>query len=294
MKTNRISTIFFLTILCLLFVSAPVLAEQTVTAVKVTSAPVLDGVGNDKVWDSAQTTLVKDIRLDKVVKMKALSTDDMVFFLIEYPDEKENRLHKPWVWDKEAGVYRMGKEREDTFYFKWNMEDREVDLSNFSDDDYVADIWYWKAHRTDPAGYADDKFHVFSSTTGKKAKEIMSKGGKKRYLVRNGDEGKAAQKKVFATTYKGDVLESYKTVIPEGSRADVRAKGLWKDGTWTIEFGRKLHTGNKDDAQLSRDPGKKHQFGVSILSLYGEPVDNTKFSFYGQGRISETLYLVFQ
>jgi hypothetical protein len=231
--------------------------------------------------------------MDVDIKLKTVYTDDMIYFLVQYPDSTEDKLHKPWVWNKDLEIYRAGKQREDTFIFKWNMEKREVDLSNFSDNNYTADLWYWKAHRTNPAGYADDKSQVFASEPGKKATELKSKTGKKRYLMRLGDTGKPAQKKQVLTEYKGDLKPQYIHTKPEGSRADVRAKGRWKQGTWTIEFGRKLTTGNADDVQFSA-LNKKYLFGVSIKSLYGEPFNDSAPNFYGQGRISEKLYLVFK
>jgi hypothetical protein len=279
----------------IVFMSNPVHSAQTINAVKVTQAPAIDGSGNDAAWKSAHTYTIYDERTKVDIILKAVYSADMVFFLVQYPDSNENILHKPWVWDKELEAYKIGTDREDTFIFKWNMEKKKVDLSNFSDDAYTADVWYWKANRTNPAGYADDKSQVLASTTpGKKAKEITSKTGKKRYLVRIGDKGKSAQKKTILAGYKGDIQNQYISRTPEGSRADVRAKGVWKDGTWTIEFGRKLNTGNADDVQFNPASKKKYLFGISIKSLYGEAIDNSKVNWYGQGRISEKLYLIFQ
>jgi hypothetical protein len=173
------------------------------------------------------------------------------------------------------------------------MKDKEVDRSNFSDDLYTADVWYWKGNRTDPVGYADDKHHILAAEPGKKAKELKSKSGKTRHLMRIGDAGKSAQKKQIFTEYQGDVISQYSIVNPEGSRADIRAKGTWKNGVWTIEFGRKLRTGNADDLQLDPASGKKYLFGVSIAGLYANKIDKTAPHWYGQGRISEPLYLVF-
>jgi hypothetical protein len=269
-------------------------ASQIITSVKVKTAPVIDGLSTDPAWKTSHAIKVKDKRTGGEITIKSVYTDSMVFFLVRYPDATEDRLHKPWVWDKELKAYKIGPQREDTFVFKWNMEAKDVDLSNFSDDSYTADIWYWKANRTDPAGYADDKMHVLASNPGKKALEITSKKGAKRYLMRLGDEGKPAQKKRILTEYKGEIMDQYISTKPDGSRADVLAKGVWKDGYWTIEFGRNLNTGHPDDVQFKPSSDRKYQFGVSIAGLYGEPVDIAKPHWYGQGRISEMLYLVFK
>ncbi len=274
-------------------ITAPVYGAQDIAAAKVTTAPVLDGSANDAVWAQAQTYTIYDERMKADITLKAVYTNDMVYFLVQYPDQTEDRLHKPWVWNKDLEIYSVGKQREDTFIFKWNMEKQEIDLSNFSEDTYTADLWYWKAHRTDPAGYSDDKSQVLAAETGKKAKELVSKRGKKRFLVRLGDEGTSAQKKKVLTDYQGEIQPQYISRQPSGSRADVKAKGSWKDGMWTIEFGRQLVTGYKDDVQF-KNLKKKYLFGVSIKSLYGEQFDDSSPNFYGQGRISEKLYLTFK
>lgn len=283
-----------LTVLLILFLITPGLtyADQTVEAFKVKGAPVIDGEGDDGAWKSARTYTIRDQRLDVDITLKAVRSDDALFFLVSFPDEEESRLHKPWVWNKDLEVYQFGPQREDTFTFKWNMSGKKINLSNFSDDDYRADVWYWKANRTDPAGFADDKMHILSSEAAKKSNSIVSKSGKQRHLLRLGDKGRPAQDKRLLTEYQGDVLDQFVSQAPDGSKADVRAKGIWKDGRWTVEFERKLDTGNDDDVRFESTPGKKYLFGVSIAGLYAEEIDTAKKHPYGQGRISEPLYLV--
>lgn len=287
-------TVIFGIILCIILFSGFAQSAQSLIAARVKQAPVIDGLSKDKAWESAKAITVRDKRVDVDVTIKTVYTKEMVFFLVRYPDSSEDRLHKPWVWNKEIEAYMLGPQREDTFTFKWNIGNKEVDLSNFSDDNYTADIWYYKANRTCPCGYADDKFHILSSTSGKKSKKLTSKTGKKRYLVRIADEGISCYKKRLLTSYQGELQNQYESRTPEHSRADIRAKGVWKNEYWTIEFGRKLNTGHADDIRFDPVSGKKYQFGISIAGLYGEVVDKTKPHWYGQGRISETLYLVFQ
>jgi hypothetical protein len=276
-----------------LLLTAPVQGAQDLKIVKVDKAPTLDGTADDAAWSSAKAVTVTDYRDKDKITLKAVLNGDMVFFLVTFPDKEENALHKPWVWDKEMGVYTLGPQREDGFTFKWNMETGDVDLSNFSDDSYKADVWYWKAGRTNPAGYADDKHHVLADSAGKSAKELKSTSGKTKYLMRIGDAGTSAQKKRILTDYQGDVQDQYESRKPDGSRADVMAKGVWKAGAWTIEFARKLDTGHDDDLKMDASSGSRYLFGVSVYGLYGDDVDDSKPHLYGQGRISEKLYLVF-
>ena len=80
--------------------------------------------------------------------------------------------------------------------------------------------------------------------------------------------------------------------IPAGSRADVKAKGVWSYGRWTIEFARTLQTGNGDDIQF--DVSKDYLFGVSRYEIAGrEPALELKQPLYGSGDISEALTLRF-
>lgn len=269
-------------------------ASQDIIPTKVIEPPVIDGVSTEKAWEGIKSYKVKDVSTETVVTIKSVYTDDMIYFLVNYPDATENRLHKPWIWDKDMESYTLGPQREDTFTLKWNMMDHEVDLSSFSDDDYTADIWYWKANRTDPSGYADDKYDILSAVPQSKSQEVESRTGKKRFLLRLPDGGTPSYKNIILTAYERDMADQFSHIIPEGSLGDIHAKGAWKEGIWTIEFGRRLDTGQPDDIQLNPQAGKKYLFGISIPGLYGEPLDKKAAHWYGQGRISEPLFLTFE
>lgn len=293
MKTKGIiSSLLITSALILSFGTA--LASQDIISTKVKESPAIDGVFNDKVWEGIKSYKVKDVRTEADVTIKSVYTDDMIYFLLSYPDATEDRLHKPWVWDKEMESYILGPQREDTFTIKWNMMDHKVDLSSFSDDDYTADIWYWKANRTDPSGYADDKYDIISAVPQNKSQEVVSRTGKKRYLLRMSDEGNPSYQNIILTGYKSDMIDQFLHLKPSGSMADILAKGTWKEGVWTVEFGRKLDTGHSDDILLNPRSGKKYLFGISIPGLYGEPIDKKAAHWYGQGRISEPLFLIFK
>ena len=148
------------------------------------------------------------------------------------------------------------------------------------------------AHRTDPSGYADDKTHVYSPLQTPNSKFVISKSGLRFYLVRKGDSGEAAYKTIIHPDRIGDRAPTYRHVTPRGSRADVRAKGVWRDGTWTVEFSRKLMTGQIDDIQFDRR--KAYQFGVSRFEIAGRR-RNPKLEepYFGAGEITEMLTLRF-
>ena len=269
-------------------------AEQRaeLVAVKVASAPTIDGVGDDSVWSRAKAFVTHDPLAKVDLTVKAVYTADSIYVLATFPDSTENRMHKTQVWVPDQDRYRIGVDREDTFVIKWNMEPAPVDLRVDADAPYKADIWFWKAHRTDPSGHADDKMHVYSALQTPGSKTVISKRGVRFYLTRPGDAGKAAYETLVHPTHIGDKAPLYRHVNPQGSRADVHAKGVWRNGMWTVEFARKLVTGNADDIQF--DAGRTYQFGVSRFEVAGRK-RNPKLEepYFGAGEITEPATLRF-
>ena len=176
-----------LLVLFLLSMAGLVAAATEVPSIVVPKAPVLDGNGQDAAWKNVQPQVIVDTASGKKILLRSVYTADKVFFLVQYPDAAQNFLHKPWVWNDGSLMYEVGPHREDTFVFKWNMMDKDVNLSSFSDDNYRADVWYWKANRTNPAGFADDKTQILADTPSKKSTEKSSLSGKKRHLSRLSD-----------------------------------------------------------------------------------------------------------
>lgn len=269
-------------------------AAQEVPSMRVDVAPVIDGLDDDPAWQETKPVAVKDRASGAMILIRSVHTGEALYFSVRFPDNARNPLHKPWLWNAEQRAYDEGPHREDTFVFKWNMAGRPVDLSNFSDDDYTADIWYWKANRTDPAGYADDKTHHLGSQPAKGATELTSATGRTRFLTRSSDAGKAAYTEYTPSAHEGQSVDRYPPATPQGSRADVRAKGRWDNGMWHIEFERRLDTGHDDDVRFDPAGGGSYLFGVSIFSLYGRPHDPDSPNYYGRGRISAPLLLTFR
>ncbi len=288
-KALIVSLVFFL-----LQMAGHVMAATEVHSVKVENAPTLDGHDQDAEWKSVKPQVIVDTASGKKILLRSVYTADKVFFLVQFPDAAENFLHKPWVWNDGSLMYEAGPHREDTFIFKWNMMDKDVNLSNFSDDNYRADVWYWKANRTNPAGFADDKTQILADTPSKKSTEKTSVSDKKRHLSRLSDAGKPPYETYKTSEFEGHLVDAFPPAAPEGSRGDVHAKGVWNGGTWVVEFARALNTGHDDDLQFDPASGKSYLFGVSIFSLYGNQLETATPNLYGMGRISEHLKLTFQ
>ncbi|RKZ37153.1 MAG: hypothetical protein DRQ37_02520 [Gammaproteobacteria bacterium] len=283
-----------LTTLLVSLVLAPVAATAAQLRVaKVVALPAVDGRADDPAWSGAQPLVVQDAVAGIPIELRAVYSNDEIFVLARYPDDTENRVHKALVWNAERGIYEMGPTREDTLVLKWNMSPYDVDLTLSSEQPYKADIWFWKANRTDSIGFADDKYHFYSSQRLQKAKVLISNNGALFYLKRQGDAGRSAYKSLLYSERVGDTVRKFENRTPEASRADAKAKGRWHAGEWTIEFRRRLNTGHGDDLQF--DPTHQYQFGVSRFEVAGrKPDPTTEQPNHGAGEIGKVITLVFE
>ena len=151
------------------------------------------------------------------------------------------------------------------------------------------DLVQWRAHRSNPVGMADDGYvldwrnfdagaNPFASNMDAKTKQPRymfdaAKAGNKAFSdqspPKNGGVLLLGQNAVpfdaNAGWKAGDLLPQY-TVSAEnakGSAADNKhAKGVWKDGTWTLVWARPLNLRNADDKALQE--GKRYTFSFAV------------------------------
>lgn len=266
--------------------------DQTIVSKKVGSAPIVDGKGSDAVWSQATEYTSYDPLSKVTFTIKTIYTKKEVFFLISFPDKDKSVQHKTWVWDKGKEMYTKGNDREDALCLKFNMMSNPVDI-RLGDDEYMTDLWFWKACRSNPAGYLDDKTQQLSKTKLPKSSKVTSTSGKTMYLIRKGDAGKSSYKSKILADYQGDEVPAYDIRKPQGSRADVKGTGIWSNGVWTIEISRKLNTGHSDDVTFV--PGKVYQFGISRYEIAGKKRNSTLTEpLFNSGEISEILTLKFK
>jgi len=72
---------------------------------------------------------------------------------------------------------------------------------------------------------------------------------------------------------------------PDGSRGDVLHSAVWKDGTWTHEFKRRLNTGHpEDDAIFDLAKSREYEFSVSIFNNSGRGEIPPGHTTYGDGQ----------
>lgn len=266
-------------------------AEQLI-ALKSAEQLTVDGMEQESMWSKAKPIVVHDPIAKIDITAKALYNKQDIFLLVRFPDPDENRIHKRWVWNKSQKVYEMGPEREDVFIVKWFMEFDPHGLSLFAGKPHKADIWYWKANRTDPTGYADDKIQFLKTEHERRATKITTSDATALYLTRKGDQGSAAYTSILVVDYKSDREPRFENSPPTGSRADVKAKGIWQDGEWTIEFKRALDTGHDDD--LALEINKTYTLGLSRFEVAGNRIDlNSEQPLYGSGDVHQAIHLSF-
>ena len=233
----------------------------------------IDPNPQNTIWSNAPAITTLDYATGRLITIKSVHTKSDIAFLVMFPDKTKSVSHKTLKWDKAEGVYRQLPDREDSFIFKWSMVGNKANLSIQKPIAHKADIWYWKAQRTNPIEHADDKMQIFQKGSLKGSAKVLSSDKGDYYLLRKSDEGTSAYKENLYYEYEGNVIQKYTYKEPSGSRGDIAAKGIWKDGIWVIMFSRKLNTGSSDDLQFKI--GDTYLFGVSLYEIAGGNVDKT-------------------
>ncbi|GEM_PF-287917 len=260
---------------------------------KVTQAPEIDGQGNDPVWTKAQVIQTLDFSSQRPIEITAVHDGVNVYMRVKYPDQAPSVTHKSWVWDAKNDFYKQGFDREDMFVIKWSMQGNDIDMALRHANPHTADIWFWKACRTNPMGYWDDKRHEMTAEHVQKSLEIKSANGSHAHLRRIGDKGKQAYSEVFPSEFNTQFVKRYVNEKPAGSRGDVSGKGVWKDGYWTIESKRLLQTGNEDDLQMQQ--GGQYLFGVACYEIAGTKIDLAYSQpLYRTGDVFDRIILVIE
>lgn len=251
-------------------------AAQELKAVKVKTLPAVDGKADDEAWKSAREFVVKiDVpsNLDdpkKKVTLKAVHDGESIAFLLVWEDAKANVSHEPYVWNKDKKEYELPEKNdvEDGAILAF-QHTGEFNPNMLAGIESKWDVWQWKAALTNSKGYAQDKVHIYSKTklVGVRANALEDDNSKPLWIARPEDAGTPVTKLLdWPSEYKGDKAPRYEAQEPAGSAADVRAKGEWKDGRWTVEFLRKLKTGHDDDRAFA--PGESLGFAVGVLDEY--------------------------
>ncbi len=279
-----------------------------VIAVRITQAPVMDGE-IDSLWDSVPVTSVgieggKTGIID--VQIQAAYTDSHLYFLCRWPDDTESVVKQQW--QRDGIVWTQNHEDEDRFSVLFPIGNARAQFAKngckrYCHDDFMAtklpneraDIWHWKAARTNPVGRVDDKYLVYATAAandggrrGDERDKIMKRIGELSieagHYVKNIDAA-AAQPAFMHNRGKNiadprflliedavpfdpesdvDTVPGYVIGPHQGSRGDIAGKGVYAKGGWTLELGRALDTGHEDDVvfELSR----RYPFGIAVMN----------------------------
>lgn len=238
----------------ILVTSSPVFAQKVIVN-ELLQAPKLDGLGEE--WDNVpqskiklKPTLANSNLVGREVLVQAGHFNGQVYFYLQWPDSTESVFHKPYIWNEKKQRYGRGLEREDRLAIQFQMSgEYSTDWANA--ENFKADMWHWKASRSNPLGLAHDKKTTISKNKLLRAANIPSKDGTKRYVLRESDEGTPIYRSLRYGKKEQDVMPKYELLKnPRGSIADVKANGKWQDGFWHLELSRNLNTGNNDDVNF--------------------------------------------
>lgn len=308
------------------------------TATKIKDSVLIDGKASEDYW---RTTPALDIKVtdgsigDIDVSMKALYDQENIYFLVRWPDTTPSQSKNQWSYDPANQSWRTEtflnakKEavsiNEDRFSIMWNIDDSvegfntsgcailcHGDRMHTNAPSERIDTWHWKGSRSNPVGYADDKWldnrqkDGYDHESREAARHgdtynlqhgLPSFGGhyfpNKQTVIVSGNaitgplywepdaegddalsitqeeiaRGEAVKINDYALVDKGKKIPGYILHPPKGSRGDIRAKGLWENGFWTLEMQRKLQTNNNDD--IIFDTTKLYRFGIAVMDNAG-------------------------
>ncbi len=327
---------------------APVADAKTLTAVKTTAAPTLDGKASEAFWASAPEMKVtlsnggalqggtggKFVDGKTEVSMKATYDAENIYMLLQYKDPTDSKARGPWILEGGKLVKKPYTELyEDKLAINWNINNSVKDFNDAgctvtchaaTDKDGKAvtkhwtnaenetlDMWHWKYVRQnslfgpdkpglmhdqfmdsvkyDPADdtkkgagrHSDpgDKEYVDNMTDDKSAPKLVLDGealnGNPYVIVDGLDKSKPFTADYIKTMKEGDFIPALIAKQITGDPADIKAKGKWENGVWTLEISRKLKTSSDKDVQFD-DLAKTYSFGVAAFdnSQIGHAYEN--------------------
>ena len=272
------------------------------TIVAKRGSPTIDGRDGDAAWGPASELSLVSINAGggpAEAVVKAAYDDDNIYFLVKWEDPtRTESIHREmWVYDAAAGGWVRTPQSEDRVYLLFNINATDFDSGCFvychvGDPAWsiidtrmgtniigeTVDIWHWKAARTNPTGYAEDKHWIALGISTEIAYEgvVMARTrladagygfaseniglGLPKYM--HGDDPGANADFLFAGSADtvdfdpdaswsdGDTISGYIVMEGSGSIADVIAMATYTDGVWVVEFQRGRTTSYGDDVQF--------------------------------------------
>ena len=247
-------------------------AADELVAGKVSKLPTIDGKGDDEAWKAAKEVQIKmdlpdeDPPPKKSATLKAVHDGDSICFLLVWADPGKDDQHSPFIWKDPAGYEPDDEKVEDACSLAFELEGK-FDSDMKAGIESKWDVWEWGASRTNPSGFALDRTHVYSKTAPAppvRGRRLTDRAGGQIYFTHPVDAGTPCYAKIELPEKKATpVVLQFPSQKPAGSAGDVQAKGEYANGKWTVEFRRKLNTGNKDDTVFAA--GKS--YGIAVATF---------------------------
>lgn len=254
------------------FAEAPKVVAEAISA-----APTLDGKVDEWAGIAPVTVTVvpavegdaKAFQGEVDLQLRAAVNGDMIYILAQWADSTKDDTHKTLTWNKEKDGYEEGKDREDRLALNFSISG-DYTACMLSGKTFVADVWHWKAYRSQSVGVVEDQSNIFSVDKLEKAKEHPTKDGKKIWVARPSDPGMDLVTSQKPIDNIGDVIPQYLPAKEvSGSKADIKSAAVWADGKWTVEMSRKLDTGHpKEDTTFEH--GKSYAAGAAVFDHTGD------------------------
>lgn len=276
-------------------------AEDTsLTAHKTSGSITLDGIAKEGFWSDADDVKISDID-DSGVDITILAKHDgtNIFVYANWTDDTKDSIRKQWEFN---GTHWINNGlNEDRLSFVWTNTSNEIACGHESGTGFQFDVWHWKATRTDPAGWADDKYwdgdgrqsdgkdsggysdnSVVAQMSGNTSTEITSvlqntsavnafKAGDLPYWDDDGDVIQWDTSGLVTTnsTTLTNTIGGQPTTKPVGSRGDVVVGSKHTGDAWHLEYKRKLDTGHSND-DIIFEEGNSYTFYVSFHNRSGD------------------------
>jgi hypothetical protein len=291
------------------------LPERRLRAARVRALPAIDGRA-EAGWSRAQPLVLAVAgganTANTEVTLRAVYTERRVAFLAEWDDPTESLAYETWVKQADGSWCQPTRGEpgdpigyyEDKFAMAWSIGDsvpgfgrkgcaaachtgevKRFGLKHTAREGERADVWHWKAARSNPVGQIDDQYvdHTrydaqAAPNAGRKTDPEMGGGyrpnrsadgtrpafapldpGRTPFWVPE-DAKQPFQDRFLAGERVGGILVAPFT----GDRGHIQGKGAWREGRWTLEWARDLETGSPFDVQF-RDRGAGYPFGVAVF-----------------------------
>lgn len=284
-RTSRYSVPFQLIILLGLSIGidgCAVLFPPTVHSARVETLPTVDG-SMESLWQEAHPIRVEAVgnTLEEhvtPVEIRSLHNGREIAFLFRWEDDTKSDSYRKYLGNGEGRAPTLVGGPDDQFAIKFNLSGSALSCM-LAGKDYVDDVWHWKAARTNPTGYAQDRLFIVRRIEDSED----ASGGM--YIARNGspvqilwkeDGGDPLVTEIDPPIEGGVAGPAFEAKTPSGSQADIIAKGEWKEGIWVLELRRSLVTGHADDVSIQ--VGMTSKFAIAIFDeSEGQVHDNTRW-----------------